>query len=228
MKSPKRHIAYGTGILLLIISLHLFVFEICLVPSPSMEPAIMTNEIVVYNKLSYGAIFPHRWADIPIVNAFTWIVPLRKADEGNNWGHHRLGGYTRPKVNDVIVFHALDDNQKLVVKRVKDIYPKGTTLRITQQDKDSILKIVRRDNGNVVHRHDRLYINGHRTDSYTLRQDFFYVRGDNTAASFDSRNFGLIPEEAVVGKMGIVLYSWDSKVPWVRKPRWKRLFKTIN
>ena len=31
-----------------------------------MEPAIMTNEIVVYNKLSYGAIFPRRWADIPI------------------------------------------------------------------------------------------------------------------------------------------------------------------
>ena len=193
-----------------------------------MEPTVLTNELVLYTKTSYGAVCPRRWADIPLINVFTWVAPLRKADEKNDWRCHRLGGYKRPKVNDVVVFRAMNDENKLLVKRIKKIYPKGTIVSISSPLEDSIRELIRRDHADIVCRRDKVYINGKLITEYALSQDFFDVRGDNPQASYDSRYFGLVPAEAIMGRMSVVLYSRDDNSFWPLNIRWSRLFKRIE
>ena len=57
----------------------------CVVPSGSMEPTLLCGDRLWINKLAYGGRLPKRWADIPLLNVFTWIRPLRIADEQNHW-----------------------------------------------------------------------------------------------------------------------------------------------
>ena len=56
----------------------------CVVPSGSMEPTLLCGDRLWINKLAYGGRLPKRWADIPLLNVFTWIRPLRIADEQNH------------------------------------------------------------------------------------------------------------------------------------------------
>ena len=49
----------------------------CVVPSGSMEPTLLCGDRLWINKLAYGGRLPKRWADIPLLNVFTWIRPLR-------------------------------------------------------------------------------------------------------------------------------------------------------
>ena len=66
-------------------------------PSGSIEPTLLCGDRLWINKLAYGGRFPSRWADIPLLNVFTWIRPLRLADEENHWEYRRLPGYSEPK-----------------------------------------------------------------------------------------------------------------------------------
>ena len=69
------------GILLLCCFIRMVIGEPCTVPSGSMEPTLLCGDRLWINKLAYGGRFPSRWADIPLLNVFTWIRPLRLADE---------------------------------------------------------------------------------------------------------------------------------------------------
>jgi len=105
----------------LIVAMRLFIFEVFLVDSPSMIPTIQPTEIYCVDKLSGGALVPRRLAEIPVINAFTWIKPLRELDEKHDWGLHRLPGYRDFKKGDVILFHAKDDYKTVLVKRIAEI-----------------------------------------------------------------------------------------------------------
>ena len=78
------------GILLLCCFIRMVIGEPCTVPSGSMEPTLLCGDRLWINKLAYGGRFPSRWADIPLLNVFTWIRPLRLADEENHWEYRRF------------------------------------------------------------------------------------------------------------------------------------------
>ena len=112
--------------MLLIICLRLFVCEIYLVDSPSMEPTIQPTEVYCVDKWSGGALMPRRFADIPIINAFTWIRTFREMDGQKDWGYHRMPGFRDFQKGDVILFHAKGDEKIVLVKRIhKIVYNKG-------------------------------------------------------------------------------------------------------
>lgn len=87
-----------------------------------MEPTILVGDVLWLDKASYGARLPQRWGDIPIINIFTWIKPLRDADEKVDWGYRRLFGWKEPKCGDMVVFNSSEDAQVLLVKRIIKIY----------------------------------------------------------------------------------------------------------
>lgn len=115
-----KHIFFCAFITVLICA-RTFMFEIYKVDSPSMNPTIQPTEIYCVDKLSGGALMPRRFAEIPILNVFTWIKPLRRLDERNDWGGHRLPGFRDFKIGDVILFHAKEDYKIIVVKRIAEI-----------------------------------------------------------------------------------------------------------
>ena len=114
--------------LVLIMSFRLFMCEVYMVDSPSMIPSILPTEIYCVDKLSGGAVMPRRFAEIPVVNAFTWIKPLREMDERNDWGFHRFPGFRAFQKGDVILFHAKDNYKTVLVKRIAcTVHEKGKT-----------------------------------------------------------------------------------------------------
>ncbi|MEO9209541.1 MAG: signal peptidase I [Ginsengibacter sp.] len=66
------------------------------------------------------------------------------------------------------------------------------------------------------------FINGKPATTYTFKMDYYWMMGDNRHNSLDSRFWGFVPEDHVVGKASLIWFSYDKGI------RWKRLFKGIH
>jgi signal peptidase I len=66
------------------------------------------------------------------------------------------------------------------------------------------------------------FLNGKEVTSYTFKMDYYWMMGDNRQGSQDSRFWGFVPEDRIVGKAWLIWFSWDGG------PRWKRLFRTVK
>ncbi|MDP6922623.1 MAG: S26 family signal peptidase, partial [Lutibacter sp.] len=74
-----------------------------------------------------------------------------------------------------------------------------------------------------------IYLNGQLSDSYTFKQDYYWMMGDNRHNSEDARYWGYVPFDHVVGKPVFIWMSWDSHAQGIQnKIRWKRLFTTVH
>ncbi|MXV14072.1 signal peptidase I [Hufsiella ginkgonis] len=97
--------ALAAGVLLVPILLKVFVFEVYLVPSSSMENALFSGNYIVVNKLAYGPAMPRSPGEISWVNLF--FDDRRDNTPGNDqrrWKYHRLAGLTQIRRGDVLVF----------------------------------------------------------------------------------------------------------------------------
>ena len=72
---------------------------------------------------------------------------------------------------------------------------------------------------------DGIYINGEKTDQYTFKMDYYWMMGDNRHISADSRYWGLLPEEYIVGKVWKV---WKSVDPYTDRFRWDRFLLDVK
>lgn len=78
---------------------------------------------------------------------------------------------------------------------------------------------------------DEIRINGKITKSYTFKQDYYWMMGDNRHRSEDSRYWGFVPADHIVGKPVFIWMSLDQNIPWskaIDKIRWERLFTTVG
>lgn len=70
-----------------------------------------------------------------------------------------------------------------------------------------------------------IYINGEVADSYTIEMDYFFMMGDNRHNSADSRFWGFVPEDHIIGKPRLIWLSVDKDNGGIR---WKRLFRIVR
>jgi len=89
---------------------------------------------------------------------------------------------------------------------------------ITAYDHQSDAKIVNK----------KLQINGQEVTSYTFNQNYYFMMGDNRHNSLDSRYWGFVPEDHIVGKGFFIWLSIDPNQKFLNKIRWKRFFKMIE
>jgi signal peptidase I len=75
---------------------------------------------------------------------------------------------------------------------------------------------------------DDIYINGQKTDTYTFKMNYYWMMGDNRHDSEDSRYWGFVPEDHIVGKAIFIWMSWDDNASFLHKIRWGRLFNIIH
>jgi signal peptidase I len=68
-------------------------------------------------------------------------------------------------------------------------------------------------------------IDGVQTTQYVVEQDYFFVMGDNRDSSVDSRVWGFVPRDHIVGKAILIYFSWDAEAG---KPRFDRLLRTVQ
>ena len=74
----------------------------------------------------------------------------------------------------------------------------------------------------------QVLLNGQPVESYTFKQNYYWMMGDNRNNSEDSRTWGLVPENHIVGKPVFVWLSWDSNASGFDKIRWNRVFTTVK
>ncbi len=74
-----------------------------------------------------------------------------------------------------------------------------------------------------------IYINDKIATTYTFKQNYYWMMGDNRHNSLDARYFGYTPEDHIVGKPIFIWMSWDSNGQGImNKIRWERLFTTVS
>jgi len=85
------------------------------------------------------------------------------------------------------------------------------------------------ENNNLTTSGDEIFINGKLATSYTFKQDYYWMMGDNRHNSEDARYWGYVPFDHVVGKPVFIWFSWDSNGEGIaQKIRWERVFTTVH
>ncbi|MGB5610266.1 signal peptidase I [Eudoraea sp.] len=108
---------------------------------------------------------------------------------------------------------------------------KGVTIALTPKVLPLYKKIIRDYEGNTVGvSGNQISINGQVTDSYTFKQDYYWMMGDNRDHSEDSRSWGYVPANHIVGKPIFIWLSFDNFNKGITqwKPRWDRIFTTVG
>ena len=72
-----------------------------------------------------------------------------------------------------------------------------------------------------------IIINGNVTDEYTFKQDYYFMMGDNRHNSLDSRYWGFVPEDHIVGRPALIWLSTDINKSFPANIRWRRFFKFV-
>jgi len=100
---------------------------------------------------------------------------------------------------------------------------KGSTIELTADNMIRYGRTISVYEGNqVATKNGQVYINGIVARTYTFKMNYYWMMGDNRHNSLDSRYWGFVPEDHVVGKASLIWFSWE------HGPRWKRLFSAIK
>jgi signal peptidase I len=75
---------------------------------------------------------------------------------------------------------------------------------------------------------NQIFINDKLTTTYTFKQDYYWMMGDNRHNSLDARAWGFVPFDHVVGKPVFIWMSWNTNGKGFNKIRWDRMFTTVH
>jgi signal peptidase I len=106
---------------------------------------------------------------------------------------------------------------------------KGATVNIDMENICLYQRIIQAYEKNSLEVKDgKIYVNGAQTSTYTFGMDYYFMMGDNRHGSYDSRAWGFVPENHIVGKPSFIWFSSDKDKSFPMNIRWKRLFTAIK
>lgn len=206
-------------IFLIVLLLRSFLYEPFRIPTGSLEPTLLVGDFILVNKYDYGLRLP------------VW--------------HKKIAKVTEPKRGDIMVFRYPDNPHVDYIKRViglpgdevayinKVLYVNGEKAPQefikfeTNAESRCLTKVEKLEEDFMGIKHG-IYQCPTAPDgnfTYTVPDNQYFVMGDNRDDSADSRSWGTVPDENIIGKASIVWLSWDSNKHWFR---WNRFGKNIN
>ena len=109
---------------------------------------------------------------------------------------------------------------------------KGATVDLNIDNLPLYERIIKVYEGNdlKVERDGSILINGQKANSYTFNMDYYWMMGDNRHNSADSRFWGFVPEDHIVGRPVFIWLSLDKDKKWGQKGkiRWNRIFHSVK
>jgi signal peptidase I len=107
---------------------------------------------------------------------------------------------------------------------------KGKSVKLTMDNIALYERPIRAYEGNLLEvKNGKIYINGKESTSYTFKMDYYWMMGDNRHNSADSRYWGFVPEDHIVGKPLLIWLSISEDLnPKSSGIRWSRLFKYVG
>ena len=105
---------------------------------------------------------------------------------------------------------------------------KGSQIELTVENLPLYERIITSYEGHDLQVKDGvIYIDGEEANSYTFAQDYYFMMGDNRHNSLDSRYWGFVPEDHIVGKPALIWLSIDRNRKFPNNIRWRRFFKFV-
>lgn len=226
-KMKNWHFLHQLGtlfpILFLVVLLRTFVIEPYVVPSGSLLPTLEVGDFILVNKFDYGL-------RLPITHKTIFKI-------GN------------PKSGDIMVFLWPVNPSMYFVKRVigvpgdrirysnKLLYRNGELVHQQIESFQTVndgsgghwpaTKSIEKLNGVSHEIYLRPDVPGRDMDEIVVPPNEYFMMGDNRDGSFDSRGWGFVPDNLIVGKATIIFFSWDSEQPLLHRIRWNRIGKKI-
>ncbi len=106
---------------------------------------------------------------------------------------------------------------------------KGKTVKLDKRSLPFYKRIIQEyEKNNLIINGDEILINDKQVDSYTFKQDYYWMMGDNRQNSLDARFWGYVPFDHVVGKPVLIWFSWNTDGKGINKIRWDRMFTTVG
>lgn len=207
-------------ILLIVFFLRSFLVEPFRIPSGSMKPTLLTGDFILVNKYTYGLRMP--------------LLGTKFVKKGE------------PKRGDVMVFRYPKDTSIDFIKRVvalpgdkvtykdKKLYindqlmPQDFQEMVLDTNDYGFAQSLKRFTEKLNSVDHSIYIDENRPDQsveVTVPEGHYFVMGDNRDNSDDSRKWGMVPDELIIGKAFYVWMSWDTSSKDIR---WKRIGKVIQ
>ena len=201
---------------------------------------IARNDVIVFNypyadswsraRFNYKSFYVKRCIGLPgdtlsIVNGF-YKVAGHDAPLGNIQDQKRL---SRIPIGELHVSVSRADRPNGWT--MKDFGPlyiprQGDTLTLNEWNYEFYKRVIEWETGDKMTRADGKYcLDGKEILHYPVRNNYYFVAGDNVFDSRDSRYWGLLQEEYIVGTVPFILYSKDRQNG---KWRWNRLFKSLD
>jgi len=144
-----------------------------------------------------------------------YITPMQHDALNGDWIFSKIANYYK---------WDLDNYGPLTIPK------KGWTIDLS--DKNNLYKYARTielyENAGAKIVEDKLFINGQPASSYTFKQDYYWMMGDNRHNSLDSRFWGFVPEDHIVGKPLFVWLSKDSFNPFLESIHCNRMFRSVK
>ncbi|TXD52042.1 MULTISPECIES: signal peptidase I [unclassified Polaribacter] len=109
----------------------------------------------------------------------------------------------------------------------------GATVKLDAKSLPYYEQIIKNyENNDLTINGDAIFINGEKADSYTFKQDYYWLVGDNRHNSLDARYWGYVPFDHVLGKPVMIWFSWDANAASLgaklKSIRWDRMFTTVH
>ncbi|KAA6302643.1 MAG: Signal peptidase I [Candidatus Ordinivivax streblomastigis] len=106
----------------------------------------------------------------------------------------------------------------------------GETIVLNEENLAFYSRCIVNYEGNTLHQSgNQIFINGVPANSYTFRQNYYFMMGDNRHNSADSRYWGFVPEDHIVGTPLLIWLSLDKDRSWLDgKIRWSRIFTRVS
>jgi signal peptidase I len=282
LKQAAYYLLLAVAAIALTIVLKMAVFANYVVPTASMEPAIMAGDKIIVNKLVLGGrivwnFFTLYKGEDPRISRLPGWRDVRRNDvlifnyPATDWntlgfdisvnyakrcvavpgdtfyitdGRYRVAGSDEPlgcvakqiqlaQTPDSLLANVLrsfpyDDRYPWTIKNFGPLYIPGAGDRLAIDTLNVALyrKLLTYETGKEVGvRNGRVCLGDSAIAAYTFTKNYYFMTGDHVADSRDSRYWGLLPEEHIVGK---VSYIWHNHNRATGKTSWKRFFKEVE
>ncbi len=106
---------------------------------------------------------------------------------------------------------------------------RGATVELTLDNLPLYERIISLYEGNALEvKEDKIFINGKESTTYTFQMNYYWMMGDNRHNSADSRFWGFVPEDHVVGRAAVIFLSLDAAKSFPQNIRWDRVFRSVK